>query len=75
MTRTTAVLLTASMLLSVIFLSAGAFAGQGPHKQMAPAAPAASTTSNVTTVAKNGVWPPAALVSMEPCTIRRCYDI
>jgi hypothetical protein len=67
--------LTASMLLSVIFLSAGAFAGQGPHKQMAPAAPVASATTNVTTVAKNGVWPPAAQVSMEPCSIRRCYDI
>lgn len=64
--------LTTSMLLSVIFLSAGAFAGQGPHKQVAPAAAA---TSNVTVVAKNGIWPPAAQVSMEPCSIRRCYDI
>lgn len=67
--------LTTSMLLSVIFLSAGAFAGQGHHKPMAPAVPAGSATSNVTVVAKNGVWPPAAQVSMEPCSIRRCYDI
>jgi len=69
--------LTTSMLLSVIFLSAGAFAGQGPHKHTAPAAPAASATSssNVTTVAKNGIWPPASQVSMEPCSIRRCFDI
>jgi hypothetical protein len=50
--------LTTSMLLSVIFLSAGAFAGPGPKMQPAPAAPAASL--NVTVIAKNGVWPPAA---------------
>jgi hypothetical protein len=29
----------------------------------------------VTVLAKNGVWPPAAQVSMEPCKIRRCLDI
>jgi hypothetical protein len=67
--------LTTSMLLSVLFLSAGAFAGQGHHRHMAPAAPAASAISNITSVAKNGIWPPAAQVSMEPCSIRRCYDI
>jgi hypothetical protein len=65
--------LTTSMLLSVIFLSAGAFAGPGHDNLRAPAAPAAS--DNVTVVAKNSVWPPAAQVSMEPCKIRRCIDI
>jgi hypothetical protein len=64
--------LTTSMLLSVIFLSAGAFAGPGPRMQPAPAVPA--TSLNVTVIAKNGVWPPAAQVSMEPCQIRRCLD-
>jgi hypothetical protein len=66
--------LTTSMLLSVIFLSAGAFAGQGPGSQPAPAAQKAET-QNVTIVAKNGVWPPAAAVTVEPCSIRRCIDI
>jgi hypothetical protein len=65
--------LTTSMLLSVIFLSAGAFAGPDHDTLRAPAAPAAS--ENVTVIAKTGVWPPAAQVSMEPCKIRRCLDI
>jgi hypothetical protein len=65
--------LTTSMLLSVIFLSAGAFAGPGPAKHVAPAAPAQA--GNVTVVSKNGVWPPASQVTMEPCSIRRCLDI
>ena len=64
--------LTTSMLLSVIFLSAGAFAGPNRDVVQAPAAPAAA--ENVTVVAKNGIWPPAAQVSMEPCKIRRCLD-
>jgi hypothetical protein len=61
------------MLLSVIFLSAGAFAGPGHDTLRAPASPAAS--GSVTVIAKNGVWPPAAQVSVEPCKIRRCLDI
>ena len=66
--------LTTSMLLSVIFLSAGAFAGQSPDKHPALATQQVET-ENVTVVAKNGIWPPAALVTVEPCSIRRCIDI
>jgi hypothetical protein len=65
--------LTTSMLLSVIFLSAGAFAGPGQDTLRAPAVPAAA--KSVTVIAKNAVWPPAAQVSVEPCKIRRCLDI
>jgi hypothetical protein len=65
--------LTTSMLLSVIFLSAGAFAGQGPDRHEAPAQPVAS--ENVTVIAKNGSWPPPLQVTVEPCDIRRCIDI
>ncbi len=65
--------LTTSMLLSVIFLSAGAFAGSDHDKLRAPATPAAS--ENVTVLVKNGVWPPATQISMDPCKIRRCLDI
>jgi hypothetical protein len=65
--------LTTSMLLSVIFLSAGAVAGPDHGTLRAPAAPAAS--GSVTVLAKNGVWPPAGQVSMEPCKVRRCLDI
>ena len=67
--------LTAAMLLCVIFLSAGAFAGSehGTPAFKAPAAPKAS--ANVTVVAKNGVWPPATLVTVEPCKIRRCVEV
>jgi hypothetical protein len=67
--------LTTSMLLSVIFLSAGAFAGSNRDAVPAPAPAAAAVASNVTIVAKNGIWPPAAQVSMEPCKIRRCLDV
>jgi len=48
--------LTTSLILSVMFLSAGAFAGANrtaPHLIAAPA-----KIGNVTTVNKNGVWPP-----------------
>ena len=66
--------LTTSMLLSVIFLSAGAFAGPGPDRHQAPA-PQAAAAGNVTVVLKNGSWPPAGLATVEPCSIHRCIDI
>lgn len=68
--------LATSMLLSVLFLSAGALAGGNRHNP-APQAAAVKNTpafTNVTTVGKNRVWPPAGQISMEPCSIRRCID-
>ncbi|MFN4143628.1 hypothetical protein [Aestuariivirga sp.] len=65
--------LTTSMILSVLFLSAGAFAGatrHAPHTVVTPLA-----IENVTVVAKNQVWPPAGQISMEPCNVRRCIDV
>jgi hypothetical protein len=65
--------LTTSILLSVIFLSAGAFAGASRDVPGVPTVVAQS--ENVTVVSKNGVWPPAGQISMEPCSVRRCLDI
>lgn len=65
--------LTTSIILSVMFLSAGAFAGssRGVH----PAIVAAADPSNVTVVTKNAAWPPAGRISVEPCSRARCIDI
>ena len=49
--------LTTSIILSVMFLSAGAFAGSrnDAHIVTAPAA----NPANVTVITKNAAWPPA----------------
>ncbi|MCA3560552.1 MAG: hypothetical protein IOC82_05915 [Aestuariivirga sp.] len=65
--------LAASILLSVIFLSAGAFAGANRGTQ--PAAVSAANPANVTVVMKNGAWPPAGLISVAPCSHTRCLAI
>lgn len=66
--------LTTSIILSVMFLSAGAFAGSS--RDLHPAAiRAAAQTDNVTIVTKNAAWPPAGQISVEPCSHTRCYDI
>lgn len=65
--------LTTTMILSVMFLSAGAFAGSNGKL---PALTLASPPfENVTIVQKNQAWPPAGMISVEPCSIRRCIDI
>ncbi len=64
--------LTTSLILSVMFLSAGAFAGSTHAVLKAQPAPQAE---NVTVILKNGVWPPAGQISVEPCSYRRCIDI
>ena len=66
--------LTTSILLSVMFLSAGAFAGSN-HPASTGAALPATPVENVTVVNKNQVWPPAGQISMDPCSIRRCIGI
>jgi hypothetical protein len=65
--------LTTSIILSVMFLSAGAFAGSnhGTH----PATVATADADNVTVIEKNASWPPAGHISVEPCSRARCIDI
>lgn len=65
--------LTTSIILSVMFLSAGAFAGSrnDAHLVTAPAA----NPANVTVVTKNAVWPLAGQISVEPCSLARCQAI
>ena len=56
--------------LTVMFLSAGAFAGN--DIQMATAAK--SQISNVTVITKNGQWPVKGQTSFDACSVRRCLD-
>ncbi len=63
--------LTATAILTVMFLSAGAFAGVS-HRQTAAAV---GGTVNVTVAVKNQAWPLAGRISVEPCSASRCIDI
>jgi len=65
--------LTASIILSAMFLSAGAFAGA--NRGMPPDTLATANPANVTVVTKNTAWPPAGQISVEPCSHARCIDI
>ena len=65
--------LTTSIILSVMFLSAGAFAGSNHGAQ--PVAVSAANPANVTVVTKNAAWPPAGQISVEACNRTRCVDI
>lgn len=70
--------LTTSLLLSLMFLSAGAFAGASHNMHRAPAVTAHVVVvkpENVTVVGKNSAWPPAGQISVEPCNLHRCVDI
>ena len=70
--------LTTSIILSVMFLSAGAFAGASHTTQHSPSAPAVAVESkpeNVTVVGKTSAWPLAGNISVEPCSHRRCVEI
>ena len=66
--------LTTSMILSVMFLSAGAFAGASQHSHH-PVALTTVKTENVTVVTKNAAWPLAGQISVQPCSLHRCIDI
>jgi len=66
--------LTTSIILSVMFLSAGAFAGSNRGVQPVITATAANTT-NITVISKNAAWPPAGQISVEPCSRTRCFAI
>ena len=62
----------ATATLTVMFLSAGAFAGgtngHMPHLQVAEPA-------HITVINKNMAWPLAGHVTVETCKVTRCIDI
>jgi hypothetical protein len=64
--------LTASLILSVMFLSAGAFAGNSHRAVQKDVAP---KVENVTVILKNQAWPAAGQISVDPCNLNRCIDI
>jgi hypothetical protein len=63
--------LTTSIILSVMFLSAGAFAGSS-HNAPVWLVPKAE---NVTVIMKNQAWPVAGQISVDPCNLSRCIGI
>ena len=62
--------LIATATLTIMFLSAGAFAGN--DIQMATLAK--SPISKVTIITKNGQWPVKGQTSLDACSVRRCLD-
>ncbi|MGQ0485968.1 MAG: hypothetical protein ACT4SY_11535 [Hyphomicrobiales bacterium] len=58
----------ATFILTVAFLSAGAFAGND-LKLVAP-----PHGANVTVIAKNQAWPVKGQITLEPCRINPCRD-
>ena len=62
--------LIATATLTVMFLSAGAFAGN--DTQMATVVK--SQIINVTGISKNGQWPVKGQISFDACSLRRCLD-
>jgi hypothetical protein len=60
----------ATATLAIMFLSAGAFAGNDNHT----ARVAKSQITNVTVIAKNGQWPVKGQYSLDACSVRRCLD-
>ncbi len=63
--------LTATAALTVMFLSAGAFAGSG---NVSPPVLAGHKT-NVTVITKNQAWPVRRQIAVTACDISRCIDI
>jgi hypothetical protein len=61
----------ATAILTVIFLSVGAFAGSAIR------IPVAATTGhvNVTVIVKNQSWPVMGQITLESCAVNRCIDI
>ena len=60
----------ATATLTIMFLSAGAFAGNS----MRTAPVAKSQITNVTVISKNGQWPVKGQISFDACSLRRCMD-
>jgi hypothetical protein len=63
--------LTTSLILSVMFLSAGAFAGASHNVPVSIVAEPA----NVTVIEKNQAWPLPGRISVDRCTYNRCIDV
>ena len=62
--------LIATATLTIMLLSAGAFAGN--DTRTAPLAK--SQILNVTVISKNGQWPIKGQISFDACKLRRCLD-
>jgi hypothetical protein len=62
--------LIATATLTIMFLSAGAFAGN----DIQMAAGAETPVSNLTVIIKNGQWPVKGQTSLDACSVRRCLD-
>lgn len=62
--------LIATATLTIMFLSAGAFAGNDTQMATVPK----SQISNVTVITKNGQWPVKGQTSFDACSVRRCLD-
>ena len=60
----------ATATLTIMFLSAGAFAGNDTQT----AHVAKSNIVNVTVISKNGQWPVKGQISVDACSLRRCMD-
>jgi hypothetical protein len=62
--------LIATATLTIMFLSAGAFAGNDSQMTAGTKTP----VSNVTVIIKNGQWPVKGQTSLDACSVRRCLD-
>ena len=62
--------LLATATLTIMFLSAGAFAGNDTQTAQV----AKFQITNVTVIAKNGQWPVKGQISLDACSVRRCLD-
>ena len=56
--------------LTVMFLSAGAFA-KNPLHSVAPEV----QNANITTIAKTSAWPVKGLITVDSCKVSRCIAI
>ena len=63
--------LIATATLTVMFLSAGAFAGSDKNLTQV----AANPIVNVTVISKNSQWPVLIQTKTDACSLRRCLSI
>jgi len=59
--------------LTIMFLSAGAFAGN--HSDASATVEKPALKSNVTIIEKNMAWPLPGQITVDPCRVNRCLDI
>jgi hypothetical protein len=57
--------------LTIMFLSAGAFAGSNDKA----ATIVAPQNTNITVIEKNAAWPKPAAAKFDPCSLSRCIDV